>query len=75
MLYYKQRSPHLRGLFGLLDSSGGRIRTSDLRVMSPASYQTAPPRDHILSGLILGEHIRELLLLSQEDFNKTLSLK
>ena len=25
--------------------SGGRIRTSDLRVMSPTSYQTALPRD------------------------------
>jgi hypothetical protein len=25
-------------------SSGGRIRTCDLRVMSPTSYQTAPPR-------------------------------
>src|SRR5262245_40777623 len=24
--------------------SGGRIRTYDLRVMSPTSYQTAPPR-------------------------------
>src|SRR6476469_2208805 len=24
--------------------SGGRIRTCDLRVMSPASYLTAPPR-------------------------------
>ena len=24
--------------------SGGRIRTTDLRVMSPTSYQTAPPR-------------------------------
>ena len=25
-------------------SSGGGIRTRDLRVMSPTSYQTAPPR-------------------------------
>src|SRR3954447_21579166 len=25
--------------------SGGGIRTRDLRVMSPTSYQTAPPRD------------------------------
>ena len=25
--------------------SGGRIRTSDLRVMSPTSYQAALPRD------------------------------
>ncbi len=28
-----------------VSSSGGRIRTSDLRVMSPTSYQTALPRD------------------------------
>ena len=26
-------------------NSGGRIRTSDLRVMSPTSYQAALPRD------------------------------
>ena len=30
-------------------SSGGRIRTSDLRVMSPTSYQAALPRDLVLS--------------------------
>ena len=28
-----------------LSSSGGGIRTRDLRVMSPTSYQTAPPRN------------------------------
>jgi hypothetical protein len=28
-----------------IGSSGGRIRTSDLRVMSPTSYQAALPRD------------------------------
>ena len=33
--------PCKAGPFG---SSGGRIRTCDLRVMSPTSYQTAPPR-------------------------------
>src|SRR3954464_4282741 len=34
-----------RALFrGPLVSSGGGIRTRDLRVMSPTSYQTAPPR-------------------------------
>jgi hypothetical protein len=26
--------------------SGGQIRTDDLRVMSPTSYQTAPPRNN-----------------------------
>jgi hypothetical protein len=29
---------------GPVPSSGGRIRTYDLRVMSPTSYRTAPPR-------------------------------
>ena len=29
-------------------NSGGRIRTCDLRVMSPTSYQTAPPRGGML---------------------------
>ncbi len=28
----------------ILFGSGGWIRTNDLRVMSPTSYQTAPPR-------------------------------
>jgi hypothetical protein len=28
--------------------SGGRIRTYGLRVMSPTSYQTAPPRDEFV---------------------------
>ena len=28
---------------------GGRIRTYDLRVMSPTSYRAAPPRDMILT--------------------------
>ncbi len=36
----------------LLDGSGGRIRTCDLRVMSPTSCLTAPPRDEC--GGILG---------------------
>ena len=31
-------------------SSGDRIWTCDLRVMSPTSFQTAPPRDIKLSG-------------------------
>ena len=36
-----QKSPAVAGLFF---HSGGGIRTRDLRVMSPTSYQTAPPR-------------------------------
>ena len=31
-----------------IESSGDRIRTYDLWVMSPTSYQTAPPRDHLI---------------------------
>ena len=33
--------------------SGGRIRTYDLRVMSPTSYRTAPPRDKIFEYINL----------------------
>jgi hypothetical protein len=34
------KGPYLRAFL----SSGGGIRTRDLRVMSPTSYLTAPPR-------------------------------
>jgi hypothetical protein len=34
-----------------LRNSGGRIRTSDLRVMSPTSYQAALPRDLIFNTI------------------------
>src|ERR671921_1051960 len=37
----KTRKPRDCGVFG---SSGGGIRTRDLRVMSPTSYLAAPPR-------------------------------
>ena len=39
-------------------SSGGRIRTCDLRVMSPTSYQTAPPRvaPHVLANIAPSEN-------------------
>src|SRR5215204_5792358 len=37
----EEKAPQLRG-FG--SNSGGGIRTRDLRVMSPTSYLTAPPR-------------------------------
>src|ERR1700712_5302550 len=33
-----------RPQFPAISNSGGGIRTRDLRVMSPTSYQTAPPR-------------------------------
>ena len=36
----QRKSPDFQGF----SSSGGGIRTRDLRVMSPTSYQTAPPR-------------------------------
>ena len=39
--YYK----HKALINKALGNSGGRIRTYDLRVMSPTSYQTALPRD------------------------------
>ncbi len=32
--------------------SGGRIRTSDLWVMSPTSYRTAPPRDKFCALIV-----------------------
>ena len=37
---------------GRLGGSGGRIRTSDLRVMSPTSYQTALPRSNLARKLM-----------------------
>src|SRR3954469_7156492 len=55
----QRQKPPLRAAFGVLVGllqgflqpyamvgldSGGGIRTRDLRVMSPTSYQTAPPR-------------------------------
>jgi site-specific DNA recombinase len=39
-----ENSPTPRGPVGEFVHSGGGIRTRDLRVMSPTSYQTAPPR-------------------------------
>src|SRR5687767_7214818 len=38
----KKKPPGFGGATGY---SGGGIRTRDLRVMSPTSYQAAPPRD------------------------------
>jgi DNA invertase Pin-like site-specific DNA recombinase len=41
----RRRRPPIGGLGSPTERhSGGRIRTCDLRVMSPTSYQTAPPR-------------------------------
>ena len=42
---------------GFLDCSGGRIRTCDLRVMSPTSYQTALPRDHFNQNFVAETYI------------------
>jgi hypothetical protein len=33
-------------------NSGGWIRTSDLRVMSPTSYQAALPRNHAETAIL-----------------------
>ena len=43
-------------LSGQKKSCGGRIWTYDLRVMSPTSFQTAPPRDNYI---ILYAHFKE----------------
>ena len=37
--------------------SGGGIRTRDLRVMSPMSYQTAPPRSKTLTVPVFAESV------------------
>ncbi len=42
-------------------NSGGGIRTRDLRVMSPTSYQTAPPRG-VPSMIANGDNWGELNL-------------
>ena len=48
----KRTEPVLHGSGSLLKvGSGGRIRTYDLRVMSPTSYQTAPPRDRWMRSI------------------------
>jgi hypothetical protein len=44
-LLAKEKGPALHASPCSFGSSGGRIRTSDLRVMSPTSYQAALPRD------------------------------
>jgi hypothetical protein len=45
----RNQKPRICGAFV---SSGGGIRTRDLRVMSPTSYQTAPPRvaSHVVAN-------------------------
>src|SRR5215213_2185407 len=39
---------------GAFSYSGGRIRTCDLRVMSPTSYLAAPPRDGLTMVAMAG---------------------
>ena len=51
----KRKAPLYTGLFFY---SGGRIRTCDLRVMSPTSYRTAPPRAVWKSHYTTLQHIR-----------------
>ena len=48
--------------------SGGQIRTDDLRVMSPTSYQAAPPRIHscrlitkLVGVIVIGTTVKTLL--------------
>ena len=45
-VYEMIKSPYDTDIIEYINGSGERIRTSDLRVMSPMSYLTAPPRDH-----------------------------
>ena len=47
-----KNDPHRRTDEGLEVGSGGRIRTYDLWVMSPASYRAAPPRDVVWITLV-----------------------
>ena len=42
---HEKGQPQSTGLSRVTENSGGRIRTYDLRVMSPRSYQTALPRN------------------------------
>ena len=49
----KQKTQFLRQETEFFFSSGDRIRTYDLWVMSPTSYQTAPPRDHLICYLFI----------------------
>ena len=51
MLKTKKAAEHNCLTANGLTNSGGRIRTSDLRVMSPTSYQAALPRDLIFNTI------------------------
>ena len=55
--YLKRRADHL---FNRPKNSGDRIRTCDLRVMSPTSCQTALPRDLYLQIFASGKHFVKL---------------
>ena len=46
-----------------IGSSGGRIRTSDLRVMSPTSYQAALPRDHYLNHRCIPMAVKQSIFI------------
>jgi hypothetical protein len=50
-IWPKKKGPASHASPCLFSSSGGRIRTSDLRVMSPTSYQAALPRDQLRTVL------------------------
>ena len=47
----ESRRPQIDPEAASFGGSGGRIRTYDLRVMSPPSYQTAPPRNKLAGGI------------------------
>ena len=70
----KRQNPETLEGFGVYSSSGSRIRTDDLRVMSPTSYLAAPSRITLCPSDVEGkrdnkgfwDHCNPLLLLSSK---------
>ena len=55
-----KQTPPLGGVCAFVVNSGGRIRTCDLRVMSPTSYLAAPPRNRAPSITRGSKHCQHL---------------
>ena len=49
--------------FFRLIGSGGWIRTNDLRVMSPTSYQTAPPRIKLVVNRTAPINVERMIMI------------
>ncbi len=58
--YVKEKASTSEQETKAFECSGERIRTADLRVMSPTSYQTAPPR------VMCNSFVKKRLFLSNE---------